>query len=283
MFDYCNACALLQMPRIFPLTPFEWCVCVCVFFFSFSFVAVFLIDVGRFFCLFLQICEIKLSPLPFISSHQGSVHLKISYVDNDEECVVYKDEVPDTRKLTNSHSIAATAAAAAAAASSATTTTNQPASTTNTASSHPDGLSNGSNGGVHSNTSDGIVITLDSCKALSGDIKVEFYMKPRIQRKKTLFSFWFNTYFVSERENDGKYESVWPYEKFFLEMEKKVFFVCVETNFTQWFVRFFFFFLFAFGVFWVFCSRSYSWQQQPFHRICADEKWNRQRVQRHPL
>ncbi|XP_055298204.1 phosphatidylinositol 3,4,5-trisphosphate 3-phosphatase cnrN [Sitodiplosis mosellana] len=148
----------------------------------------------------LKICEIKLSPLPFISSHQGSVHLKISYVDNDEECVVYKDEVPDTKK--NSNSIAAAAAAAA---------TNQPASTTNNtasaataaASSHPDGLSNGSNGGVHNNTSDCIVITLDSCKALSGDIKVEFYMKPRISRKKTLFSFWFNTYFVSERENDA--------------------------------------------------------------------------------
>lgn len=158
-----------------------------------------------------QICEIKLSPLPFINNYQGTVHLKISYVDNDEECVVYKNEVPDTKKLTNLNSIAAAAAAAAA--------TNQPASTTNTtssttimtttnmaataAASHPDGLSNGSNGGVHHN-SDGIVITLDSCKTLSGDIKVEFYMKPRISRKKTLFSFWFNTYFVSERENDGK-------------------------------------------------------------------------------
>ncbi|XP_031629526.1 putative uncharacterized protein DDB_G0282499 [Contarinia nasturtii] len=154
----------------------------------------------------LKICEIKLSPLPFINSHQGTVHLKISYVDNDEECVVYKNEVPDTKKMTNFNSIVAAA------------TTNQPASNINTATtattttaasvaaaaaaSHIDGLSNGSNGGVHNNT-DGIVIILDSCKTLSGDIKVEFYMKPRISRKKPLFSFWFNTYFVSERENDA--------------------------------------------------------------------------------
>lgn len=140
----------------------------------------------------LQICEIKLSPLPFISSHQGSVHLKISYIDSEnEECVVYKQEVPDTKKSTNS-----TITAGA--------TTNQPALAT--AATHHHGFSNGKGGsggvGVQNNTTDGIVITLD--KALSGDIKVEFYMKQRIPRRKTLFSFWFNTYFVSERENDGK-------------------------------------------------------------------------------
>lgn len=139
-------------------------------------------------------CEIKLSPLPFISSHQGSVHLKISCVDNDEECVVYKDEVPDTKKMTNANSTVASAANASA------TATNQPASTTTA--THTDGLSNGSSATVRNNT-DGIVITLD--RALSGDIKVEFYIKPRISyRKKTLFSFWFNTYFESERETDGK-------------------------------------------------------------------------------
>lgn len=139
-----------------------------------------------------QICEIKLSPLPFINSHQGSVHLKISYIDSEnEECVVYKQEVPDTKKSTNS-----TITAGA--------TTNQP--TLATAATHHHGFSNGKGGsgggGVQNNTTDGIVITLD--KALSGDIKVEFYMKQRIPRRKTLFSFWFNTYFVSERENDGK-------------------------------------------------------------------------------
>lgn len=158
------------------------------------------------FFILCQICEIKLSPLPFISSHQGSVHLKISYVDNDEECVVYKDEVPDTKKMTNSNNSTITAAAAATNQPASTTTTNTTTTTNNTtaaATNHTDGLSNGSNGGVHSNA-DGIVITLDKCRTLSGDIKVEFYMKPRISRKKTLFSFWFNTYFVSERENDGK-------------------------------------------------------------------------------
>lgn len=166
------------------------------------------------------------------------MHLKISYVDNDEECVVYKDEVPDTKKMTNS-----IAAAAAAASHQPASTTNHTATSTTTttaasaaaaaASSHPDGLSNGSNGGVHNNANDGIVITLDSCKALSGDIKVEFYMKPRISRKKTLFSFWFNTYFVSERENDGKSDQnkLLRRAKFFFL--RFFFCVCAETNSIQ--------------------------------------------------
>lgn len=184
-------CLIFELNIFIWGTQFNECI-IFVFFLNFIFINV---GLGSFFFGYTkQICEIKLSPLPFISSHQGSVHLKISYVDNDEECVVYKDEVPDTKKLTNSTTASMMATASA--------TSNQPASTTMM--SHPDGLSNGSSGGAVRNNTDGIVITLDSCKALSGDIKVEFYMKPRMSRKKTLFSFWFNTYFVSERENDGK-------------------------------------------------------------------------------
>lgn len=176
------------------------------------------------------------------------MHLKISCVDNGEECVVYKNEVPDMKKLTNStvasamastqqqhhpvstnthtNNTAASAATAtgtgtgSAATATAPTTTHHSAASTipATAANSSDGLSNGSSSGgggssggsgssIHSNSNaDGIVITLDSCKTLSGDIKVEFYIKSRIQRNKTLFSFWFNTYFVSERENDGKCE-----------------------------------------------------------------------------
>lgn len=190
--------------------------------------------------------------MPSISSHQGNVHLKISCVKNDEECVVYKNEVPDMKKLTNStlasamasthnHPVstntntqntaattattanttgtaaAATATAAATAAPTHSTLTTTATVTTipATATNPSDGtkqqmsMSNGAGGGsgsnIHSNSTDGIVITLDSCKTLSGDIKVEFYIKSRIQRKKTLFSFWFNTYFVSDRENDGEW------------------------------------------------------------------------------
>lgn len=127
------------------------------------------------------------------------MHLKISYIGkDDEECVVYKHEVPDTKKSTNSNSNSTIAAGTGAV-------TNQPASATPVM--HHHGLSNGRSGsggggGVHNNTTDGIVITLD--KPLSGDIKVEFYMKTRISRRKTLFSFWFNTFFESERETDGK-------------------------------------------------------------------------------
>lgn len=113
---------------------------------------------------YFQICEIKLSPLPFLSSYQGAVHFKISYIDNAEECVAYKSEVPDMRRT------------------------------------HADG--NGSSG------SDGIVINVDSCRSLSGDIKVEFYGK-HMMRKKRLFSFWFNTFFESERGIDGKRRRRW--------------------------------------------------------------------------
>lgn len=42
-------------------------------------------------------------------------------------------------------------------------------------------------------------IKLDYCLPLSGDIKVEFYNKPKIGPRKKLFRFWFNTFFVCER------------------------------------------------------------------------------------
>lgn len=50
-----------------------------------------------------------------------------------------------------------------------------------------------------SNAAGNLVIGLDRCIALAGDIKVEFYNKPKVMRKKNiLFRFWFNTYFVND-------------------------------------------------------------------------------------
>lgn len=74
---------------------------------------------------------------------------------NAEECIAYKDEVPDIKK------------------------------------------SNTDNGGI--------VIKLDKCKALAGDIKIDFYGK-HMMRKKKLFSFWFNTYFVNEKSDAGMFK-----------------------------------------------------------------------------
>lgn len=54
-----------------------------------------------------------------------------------------------------------------------------------------------------------LVIGLDRCIALAGDIKVEFYCKAKVMRKRsTLFRFWFNTFFVNQLhagkcENNG--------------------------------------------------------------------------------
>lgn len=125
--------------------------------------------------------------MPFTSSHQGIVHLKISSIDNDEECIAYKDDVPDIKTAQRMED--------------GSKKLDDGAKKALTTATHADML-NGSSG--VRNGSDGIVIKLASCKLLAGDIKVEFYTKPMMSRRKTLFSFWFNTFFESERVNDGK-------------------------------------------------------------------------------
>lgn len=144
-------------------------------------------------------------------SIQGIVHLKISFIENDEECVAFKYIVPDAKMaqrmddgLKNNHQHHNhhhhhqrdddTNHKKLLSSSSSTTGT----TITGT---HTDML-NGSSG--VRNCSDGIAIKLDNCKPLSGDIKVEFYTKQMMSRRKTLFTFWFNTFFESERVNDGE-------------------------------------------------------------------------------
>lgn len=137
-------------------------------------------------------------------SIQGIVHLKISFIENDEECVVYKYDVPDMKMAQrmddgskhnhqhhNHHYNR----------DDGTNHKKPPPSSTGTTTTHTDML-NGSSG--MRNGSDGIVINLENCKPLSGDIKVEFYTKQMMSRRKTLFTFWFNTFFESERVNDGE-------------------------------------------------------------------------------
>lgn len=58
-------------------------------------------------------------------------------------------------------------------------------------------------GGGGGNSS--IVIKVDRCKTICGDIKIEFYGKNMMRNRKKLFSFWFNTYFVSEKTGVGKH------------------------------------------------------------------------------
>lgn len=44
-----------------------------------------------------------------------------------------------------------------------------------------------------------LVITMDLCSVLWGDVKVEFYIKSKIGRKERVFQFWFNTFFVGNQ------------------------------------------------------------------------------------
>ncbi|KAG8230441.1 hypothetical protein J437_LFUL014705 [Ladona fulva] len=43
-----------------------------------------------------------------------------------------------------------------------------------------------------------MLIRIDRYVPLQGDIKVEFFNKPKLMRKEKLFQFWFNTFFVTE-------------------------------------------------------------------------------------
>lgn len=132
----------------------------------------------------LQICEIKLSPMPSFS-HQGTV--KISLVHNKKkEAEVYKvPEVPDMKK-TNAEANGSSGAGGGAGTGGG-----------------------GSNGGgcMGRGTScdDGIIININSGRSITGDIKVEYYAKQHLIGKKKLFSFWFNSYFVCEKRDDGTY------------------------------------------------------------------------------
>ncbi|XP_018320385.1 phosphatidylinositol 3,4,5-trisphosphate 3-phosphatase and dual-specificity protein phosphatase PTEN isoform X3 [Agrilus planipennis] len=44
--------------------------------------------------------------------------------------------------------------------------------------------------------SSSFVIRLDQCMPITGDVKLEFYNKPKLGRKEKIFQFWFNTFFV---------------------------------------------------------------------------------------
>lgn len=138
-------------------------------------------------------------------SIQGIVHLKISFIENDEECVAYKYDVPDVKLAQRMDDVSKNNHHHQHHHPNHPNHHNRDDGTNHKKSSpstiHTDIL-NGSSG--VRNCSDGIVIKLDNCKPLSGDIKVEFYTKQMMSRRKTLFTFWFNTFFESERVNDGE-------------------------------------------------------------------------------
>ena len=48
-----------------------------------------------------------------------------------------------------------------------------------------------------------LVINMDLCVVLVGDIKIEFYNKSKIGRKERVFQFWFNTFFVVNQADNS--------------------------------------------------------------------------------
>lgn len=141
----------------------------------------------------IQIFELKCSPTPSLSSHQGTMHLKISFFDNDKkEVVAYKEEVPDIKKTHSDGNSSGSGLAATGGSSS-----------NGSSSSGNSNSVGGTSGALTAGCDDGIVIKLDSNRTLAGDIKVEYYIKQHVMGKKKLFSFWFNTFFVCGKGNEG--------------------------------------------------------------------------------
>lgn len=171
----------------------------------------------------IQIYEIKFSPMPSFSSHQGTVHLKISYIDSIEkkETVAYKEEVPDNRKSTTT--TAATHSDGNSSSNSGIGIVGTSGGSSNNGSNiscSGTGNSNnvgGTSGSLTTGCDDGIVIKLDSSKGtLAGDIKVEYSTRQHVIGKKKLFSFWFNTFFECGKGNEGKIDSI-PFHLIYLE------------------------------------------------------------------
>lgn len=146
--------------------------------------------------------------MPSLSSHQGTVHLKISFIDNKKkEVEAYKGEVPDTKKT----NLEANGSSGGGINGGRIGSFN--------VSSRGGGVA-----GLGMSCDDGIVINLDSSRSVAGDIKVEYYAKQHVIGKKKLFSFWFNTYFVCEKGNDGTYNIVLKFVALFASFTS----LCVE-------------------------------------------------------